>query len=129
VTAEEVMRAGLASWNEGGIDAFVQHMTPEAVWHAPDYVDGTEWRGREALAKDWHEQFDSVFENIDVELEQIEHGPERFLARVHSQTRVRDTGTELDWHSYFVGTIEGDLFTELWVFVDGNEARKVAGLA
>jgi ketosteroid isomerase-like protein len=122
------MRTALVSWNEGGIDAFAEHMAPDAIWHAPDYVEGTEWHGPDALVKDWHEQFDSVFESVDVELEQIEHGPERLLGRVRTHGRVRDGGMELDWHSYFVVTVADDRFTELWVFNDRDAARTTAGL-
>jgi ketosteroid isomerase-like protein len=123
------MVAAIAGWNEGGIEGMLEFAAPDVVWHAPpDWPEEQEWRGREALAKAWHEQFDSVFEDVRTDLDGLEVGPKHYMATLHGHGRAHGSGMELDWHSYFVGTIEAGLIKEIWVFSDRDEARGAAGL-
>jgi ketosteroid isomerase-like protein len=122
------MRAGIAAWNERGIDGFVERLAPDVVWHSPDYIEGTEWHGREVLLDAWRLQFDSVFEDVRVELEEFEEGSGGSLTAVRCRGRARGTGMELKWHSYFVTSIEGDLITDLYVYNQREDARRAAGL-
>jgi ketosteroid isomerase-like protein len=129
MSAEDVFPAAMARYNEGGIDAFLEYAAPDIVWHAPpEYPEGQDWHGRETVAKAWHQQFDSVFEEVRVDLGALEAGPKHYLATVRGHGRAHGSRMELDWVSYFVGTPEDGLFKELWVFSNRDEARLAAGL-
>jgi ketosteroid isomerase-like protein len=129
MSVESIVREAIAATNERGIDGLLEYTTEDVVWHAPpEYPEGGEWHGREALAKAWHAQFDSVFENVHSDVESVEVVPIGYLASVASHGRAQGSGIELDWHSYFLGALEGDLIKEIWVFNDRAGARRQAGL-
>ena len=124
------MRAANVAWNKDGIDGFLEHAAPDVVWHAqPEYMEGQEWRGRDAISHSWKRQFDSVFEHVRTEFDTYESGPNGDLAVVRARGRARGSGMDLDWRTYFVITVEDDLITEVWVFDHETEARRQAGLA
>jgi hypothetical protein len=35
MSEQDLIRKAMQSWNEGGFDAFAEHLAPDAVWHAP----------------------------------------------------------------------------------------------
>jgi ketosteroid isomerase-like protein len=97
MSAQQVMRAAMDGWNEHGIEGFLQYVTPDVVWHAPpDYPEGQDWQGPEALAEAWHDQFDSVFEDVHSDLEAIEPGRNGHMASVRLHGRAPGSGIELD---------------------------------
>jgi ketosteroid isomerase-like protein len=129
MTPEEVMRAATDAWNENGIEGFLEHAARDLVWHAPpEYMEGQEWHGREAVAQSWNEQFDAVFEQARSDFEAFETGANAHLATLRGHARARGSGIDLDWRAYFVALIDEDLITELWVFNHEDEARRQAGL-
>jgi ketosteroid isomerase-like protein len=129
MTPEEVFRAANVAWNERGIDGFLEHAAQDLVWHAqPEYLEGQEWHGRDAISHAWKKQFDSVFENVHTEFESYEAGPGGHMTTVLGHVRARGSGMDIEVHSYFVVTVDGDLITEVWVFDHEAEARRQAGL-
>ena len=108
------MRAGVVGWNENGIEGVLAHAAPDVVWHAqPEYMEGQEWRGRDAFAHAWHKQFDSVFVHVHTDFEAYEAGPNGHMATIRGHGRAHASGIDLKWHSYFVVTVDGDLITEV----------------
>jgi len=76
VKDEEVIHAAFGAWNEGGFEAFLEYLAPDVEWHPPPgYPEGDVWHGREAIAKDWKEQFDSVFSETSVVIEELVEAP------------------------------------------------------
>ena len=129
MNTEELVRAAIAGWNERGIEGLLEFAAPDVVWHSPpDYPEGQEWHGREALAKAWHEQFDSVFEDARSDMEALEFGPERYFATLRLHGRGHGSGMVFDWLTYFVGRVDEGLIKEVWLFTDKDEARRQAGL-
>jgi|RhiMetdeSRZDD1v2_1073273.scaffolds.fasta_scaffold06999_13 ketosteroid isomerase-like protein len=129
MTPEEVLRAANVAWNERGIDGFLEHTSPDVVWHAqPDYMEGQEWHGRDAISHAWKKQFDTVFEHGRTDFEGYEAGPDGHLSAVRVHARARGSGMDLDWRTYFVVSIDGDRITEVWGFDHEPEARAQAGL-
>ena|SRR5690349_9101156 len=129
MTGEEVMRTATDAWNARGIEGFLEHTALDFVWHAPpEYMEGQEWRGHEAVAHSWQRQFQSVFEHMHSDFESYEAGPGGHLALLRAHARARGSGIDLEWNAYFVTRIRGDLITELWSFTHESEARAQAGL-
>jgi ketosteroid isomerase-like protein len=130
MTYEREARAAVGSWNERGIDGFLEHVAPDVVWHAPpEYPEEGTWHGREALRAAWKEQFDSVFADTQIEVTEIESLPRGWYAATRASGRAPGSGISLDWPNFFVVTLnEERLATEVWVFTDRAPARRMAGL-
>jgi ketosteroid isomerase-like protein len=60
---EDVIHTAVGAWNEGGVDAFLEHVSPGIEWrHPPGFPQGDVWRGRDELGKELHDQFDELFD-------------------------------------------------------------------
>ena len=126
---EEVIHAAFAAWNEGGFDAVLEYLAPDVEWHAPPgYPEGDVWHGREALAKDWRAQFDSVFSESNFEVVEITRTPHGWFLALRSAARAAASGMDLEWTSFFVGRLEEGKFKQVWLFFDRAEALQAAGL-
>ena len=126
---EEVVRAAFAAWNDGGFDALLEYLAPDVEWHAPpDYPEGDVWHGREALARDWRDQFDSVFSESTVELAELLRAPQGWYAVIRSTARAEASGMGVEWQTFFLTRLDEGRFKEVWLFLDEAQAREEAGL-
>ena len=126
---EEVIRAAFAAWSRGGFDAFLEYLAPDVEWHAPpNYPEGDVWHGREALAKDWRDQFDSVFSELRAEPLELFRAPRGWYAVVRSTARAEASGIDVEWQVFFVLRLEDGRFKKAWLFLDEGDARERAGL-
>lgn len=126
---EEVIRAAFGAWNEGGFDAFLDYLAPDVEWHAPPgYPEGEVWQGREAIAKDWKEQFDSVFSETSVVIEELIEAPRGWYSTTRAVAKAGASGMDLEWRNFFVSRVEEGKLKQVWVFFDAAQARREAGL-
>ena len=124
----EAIDAAVAAWNEGGPDAFLEHLAPDVEWHAAEgFPEGTVWHDRESLAPVMREQFGSVFTGARIELQEAVEGPGGWLVGGR-QSAVHDSGVEVDWVSWFVVHLEDGLVRRIWLFMDREPALRQAGL-
>ena len=87
---EDVIRGAIDAWNEGGVDAFMEHVTADVEWHAPQgFPEGEVWAGRDAVAGALKEQFGAVFSSGRVEVRSVTRGPGGWLLAAHHRWRVR----------------------------------------
>ena len=130
MSEEDQIRNAMRSWNEGGFDAFAQHLAPDAVWHAPpEYPDGDVWRGREAIRESFREQFDAVFSNMGFDITELTKGPKLWFVAARATLHAEGSGMEIESRVFMVLEGEGELATEVWIFFDEAQARAQAGLA
>jgi ketosteroid isomerase-like protein len=127
---EDVIRAATDAWNEGGVDAFLAHVSPGIEWrHPPGFPQGDLWCGRDELSRELHDQFDELFDSGTVELKSMERMPGGWLIGMHHEVRAQSSGLELEWNAWHVWTIEDGLVTKSLVFLNRDAAAKAADVS
>jgi ketosteroid isomerase-like protein len=126
---EEVIRTAIAAWNEDGVDAFLEHVSPEVEWRPPPgFPQGDLWRGRDELRRELHDQFGELFDPGTVEVTSIETAPEGSLVAVRHSVQAQASGMDLWWDAWFVWTVENGLVARSLVFLHREAAERAAGL-
>jgi ketosteroid isomerase-like protein len=126
---EEVIRAAVASWNEGGVDAFLEHVSPAIEWrHTPGFPQGDVWLGRDELSREMHDQFDELYGSGTVVVKSTVSGPNGWLIAVRHTTQAQASGMDLQWAAWYVWTIEDGLIARSLIFLDREAAERAAGL-
>ena len=126
---EEVIRAAVTAWNEGGVDAFLAHVSPEIEWrHPAGFPQGDVWLGRDELSREMHDQFDEVYDSGTVFVKSIERGPAGWLIAARHETHARSSGMELKWAAWYVWTIERGLIRRSRIVLEREAAEREAGL-
>jgi ketosteroid isomerase-like protein len=126
---EDVIRAAVDSWNESGVDAFLEHVAPGVEWrHPPGFPQGDVWLGRDELAREMHDQFDELYDPGSVAVKSIERGSNAWLIAARHTTHARASGMELKWAAWYVWTIENGLITRSRIFLDRSAAEQEAGI-
>jgi ketosteroid isomerase-like protein len=127
VSDEQVIRTAVAAWNEGGVDAFLQHVSPDVEWRPPPgFPQGDLWRGREELSRELHDQFGDLFEPGTVEVKSIESGATGSLVSARHHVQAQASGMDLWWDAWFVWTVEDGLITRSLVFLNRAAAEQAA---
>ena len=126
---EDVIRAAVTAWNEGGVDAFLEHVAPDVEWrHPAGFPQGDVWLGRDELSREMHDQFDEVYDPGTVVVKSIEHGSDAWLITARHTTNARASGMELKWVAWYVWTIGDGLIRRSRIFLDREAAEREAGL-
>jgi ketosteroid isomerase-like protein len=124
-----VIRAAVAAWNEGGVDAFLEYVSPTIEWrHPAGFPQGDVWLGRDELSREMHDQFDEVLDPGTVDVKSIVHGPNGWLVAVRHSTHARSSGMDLGWAAWYVWTIEDGRIARSLIFLDRETAERAAGL-
>ena len=126
---EDVIRTAIDAWNAGGVDAFLEHVTPDVEWHPPPgFPEGELFSGRDAVAAALSEQFKSVFSSGRVEVRSVTPGPAGWLVAAHHAVEGQASGMDLAWAVYLVLELEGELIRAMWAFLERDEAMRQAGI-
>jgi ketosteroid isomerase-like protein len=129
MSAEADIRAAFSAWNEGGVDAFLEHVSPGIEWrHPPGFPQGDVWQGRDELRREMHDQFEDLFDTGTVDLRSIERAPEGWLVEARHAVQARSSGMDLWWDAWFVWTVEDGLITRSLVFLNRQAAERAAGV-
>jgi ketosteroid isomerase-like protein len=129
MSEEDVIRAAVAAWNEGGVDAFLEHVAPDVEWRHPSgFPQGDVWLGREELSREMHDQFDEVYDPGTVFVKSLERGPDAWLITARHTTHARSSGMQLKWVAWYVWTIVNGLIRRSRIFLDREAAEREAGL-
>ena len=124
---EDVIRGAVEAWNEGGVDAFLEHVSPGIEWrHPPGFPQGELWCGRDELSRELHDQFDEVFDSGTIEVRSIESTPGGWLIAMRHQTRASSSGLDLRWDAWHIWSIENGLIAVSQVFLDRGSAERAA---
>jgi hypothetical protein len=128
-SGEATVRAAIDAWNAGGVDAFLEHLTPDVEWHPPPgFPEGELFTGREAVAAALSEQFKAVFTSGRVEVRSVSSGTRGWLVGAHHEVEGQASGMDLAWRVYIVFQLEGDLISAMWAFLEREDALRQAGI-
>jgi ketosteroid isomerase-like protein len=126
---EGAIRGAIDAWNERGVDAFLEHVSPDIEWRPPaGFPQGDVWLGRDELSREMHDQFDELYDSGTVDVRSVEPGPGGWLIAVRHSTHARSSGMELKWAAWYVWTIEDGLIRRSRIFLDREAAEQEAGL-
>jgi ketosteroid isomerase-like protein len=126
---EQVIRDAVAAWNEGGVDAFLERVSPGIEWRPPPgFPQGDLWRGRDELRRELHDQFGDIFEPGKVEVKSLDSALEGWLVGVRHSVQAHSSGMDLWWDAWFVWTVEEGLITRSLVFLNRAAAERAAGM-
>lgn len=126
---EDVIRSAVAAWNEGGVEAFLEHVAPGIEWRPPPgFPQGDLWRGRDELRRELQDQFGDVLEPGEVEVKSIEPVPAGSLVAVRHSVQGQASGMDLWWDAWFIWTVEDGKVAKSLVFLNEKAARRAAGL-
>ena len=129
----EVMRAGLAAWNAGDMEALFAHFHPDLVYHPrADEPDPSPHVGRDAYERLFYGFVDSFSEVTFEVLEVIDAGDYVIAATVlkavlHGQGSASGAGVSDTY--VFVVKLRDGLVVEGWEYRTKQEALEAVGLA
>jgi ketosteroid isomerase-like protein len=124
---EDVIRHAIAAWNEGGVDAFLEHVSPGIEWRPPPgFPQGDLWQGRDELRRELHDQFGELFDPGTVEVRSIESAPGGCVVAARHSVKALASGMDLWWDAWFVWTVEDALITRSLVFLNREAAERAA---
>jgi hypothetical protein len=126
---EDAIRSAIDAWNAGGVDAFLEHVTPDVEWHPPPgFPEGDLFSGRDSVAAALSDQFEAVFSSGRVEIRSVTAGPAGWLVDAHHEVEGQASGMDLEWSIYLVFELERDLINQMWAFLERPEALRQAGI-
>ena len=126
---EQVLRAAFAAWNAGGVDAFMEHVTPDVEWHPPEgFPEGEVFHGRDAVAAALSDQFGAVFTSGRLDVRSVTPGPGGWLVAAHHEVEGQASGMNLDWPVYLVFELEGGRIRRFSAFLKRGAAERQAGV-
>jgi ketosteroid isomerase-like protein len=114
-------------WREDRLEDVLGILDPKFEWHVPDYPEGELRRGPEAVIaffREWAEPFDE----LQVEWEIIEAGPERALVIIDMRGRGRESGVPVEMRFAQLWTFDGDRAMRMVFYPDVQEGRAAAGV-
>lgn len=114
-------------WREDRLEEGLSGLDPAFEWNVPGAFDPEPRRGPEATIaffREWAEPFDQ----LEVEWEIIEIGPERALVISDMRGRGRESGVPTEMHFAQLWTFEGGRATRMDFYSDVDEGRAAARL-
>jgi ketosteroid isomerase-like protein len=131
-TNVELVQAGYAALNQGGLEALLDGWDPAVVVHDvsrpdPTSADG-DWHGHEGVRRYVGDWLDS-FEESRSEPTEFRTAGEHVLVEVHAEARGRGSGIEIANDRYHMFTIRDGLVVQFGVYADEADALAAAGLA
>ena len=130
MSEEQVIRTATAAWNDGGVDAFLEHVSSDIEWrHPPGFPQGEVWKGRDELARELHDQFDELFNSGTVDVKSVVSAPGGWLVSVRHSVQARSSGMDLWWDAWFVWTVEDGLITRSLIYLDREAGERAAGVS
>jgi ketosteroid isomerase-like protein len=126
----EVVRAGHAAFNDGGIEEILSFQTPDIEWHpafGESLFGASEYRGPEGFTR-YYEQVTEVFDGFRVEPAEYKTAGDYVVVDVEVTGRGRESGVALQQQMTIVWRLrEGKL---CWgaTYFERSEALEAVGL-
>ena len=118
----DTLRRSYQALNEGDLDAALEALDADAVWHeSPELPGGDEFRGREAV-RGFLQDFLAEWKQFHQEVEEIVVAGDRVAVLIHLTAVGRGSGVEADTHYGHVWTMRGGK----GIRVDGYRDREAA---
>jgi ketosteroid isomerase-like protein len=121
-----IARLAMDRWNSGDLDGVLDLYAEEAAMHpAPDWPEQASWHGRDGIRQNM-EQWRSVWESSDMEVESLESYGDRVVASGAWHTRGRVSGLDGRWGFNIVLALrDGKIVLHEW-FTDRERAVAAA---
>jgi len=118
----DTLRRSYEALNEGDLDAALEALDDDAVWHeSPELPGGDEFRGREAV-RGFLQDFLAEWKQFHQEIEEIVIAGDRVAVLIHLTAVGRASGVEADTHYGHVWTMRDGK----GIRVDGYRDREAA---
>jgi ketosteroid isomerase-like protein len=125
----DVVRRGLAAFNDKDWEKSVQLMDPDVEWHdAPDLPGAQVHRGRDAVLAQWRDMRDALAE-FGVEPERFFEVGDRVVVFLRSRGRGRTSGIEVSREIAQVFTVRDGLVAKVVGYDDRSKALEAVGLS
>jgi ketosteroid isomerase-like protein len=106
-TDPDRLRRSYQALNEGDLDAALEALHPDAVWHeSPELPGGDEFHGREAV-RGFLQDFLAEWKQFHQEIEEIAVAGDRVAVLIHLSAVGRVSGIEADTRYGHVWTMRG----------------------
>lgn len=115
-------------WREDRLEDALIGLGPDFEWVVPGHPEGDVRRGADAVIaffRDWAEPFEDL--HVDWELHEV--GPDRALAIFETRGRGRASGAPVEMRNGQLWTFRDGRFVRMVLYFDVDEARRDAGLA
>lgn len=115
-------------WRVNRLERALEGLPEDFEWVVPDHPDGEVHRGPEGVMeffREWSEPFD----DLEVEWELHEAGPDRALAILRMRGRGHESGVPVEMQIGQLWTFRDGAAIRMVVYNDLEEARREAGLA
>jgi ketosteroid isomerase-like protein len=118
----DTLRRSYEALNEGDLDAALEALDDDAVWHeSPELPGGDEFRGREAV-RGFLQDFLAEWKQFHQEIEEIVISGDRVAVLIHLTAVGRGSGVEADTRYGHVWTMRSGK----GIRVDGYRDREAA---
>jgi ketosteroid isomerase-like protein len=111
----QIVRRAYEAFNRGDFDRAVEFLAPDVEWQTPPNLpDPGVWRGRDEVVTRMAELLEKIFDELQVQVEELIEADDRVVALVRYKGRGSSTGL----------TVEGSgLDSQIWTLRDGKVVR------
>jgi ketosteroid isomerase-like protein len=119
----DIVRAGIAAYQRGDIEAIIPSLAEDVVWEEdPEWPDGQTWRGHEGVRASFRERLETTDIAIETE-EVIERGP-RVLVLMRWTAEGQGSGAVAELRPGVLYEFEGELIKRVRFFLRQEPARE-----
>jgi ketosteroid isomerase-like protein len=128
--AKQILDRGYGAFNRGDVEALVELMEPDFVWHEAVEVPGRKTAiGRDEFA-DYLRGFTRLWEDFEFEqLELDDLGDDTALAKMRAHGRGRASGEPMELVIYHLWRFRNGRVARMDAYLDENEARDAIAAA
>jgi uncharacterized protein len=125
----ELVRAAYAAFNRRDFEAVSEFLHPELEWHPYlGAVEGSIYRGRDAVVKMWSDLDDSFGGTLRVEPSEVIDCGEQIVVVIEARATGSGSGAEVHQSWVQLATIRDGLICHVEPYPDRSSAFKAAGL-
>jgi ketosteroid isomerase-like protein len=127
----EMVKRGLDAYNRRDVEALVEVLDEEVVWHPALEVllggEATVYRGHEGI-REMLRNVDETLAEIQVEFSEIRDLGDQIVATGRIRTRGKESGAETESALGYVADFQNGKAIRIRTYLDPQEALEVAGL-
>jgi ketosteroid isomerase-like protein len=126
----ELVRAAYAAFNRRDFEAVREFLDPDLEWHPYlGVIEGSIYRGRDAVVKMWSDLDDSFGGSLRVEPSELIDCGEQVVVVIQARATGSGSGAEVHQSWAQVATIRDGLICHVEPYPDRSSALEAAGLS
>jgi ketosteroid isomerase-like protein len=128
--AQQILDRGYGAFNRGDVEALLEMMEPDFVWHEAEEVPGRKTAiGRDEFAG-YVRGFERLWEDFSFELLELDDlSEDTALAKMRARGRGRASGEPMELVIYHLWRFRNGRVARMDAYLDENEARDAAATA